>query len=164
MQAAYHSGDPYLEFGKQAGSIPPHATKSTHGPERGLFKQCVLAVNYCMGERALADRLGQPVVVARGLLETHKRVYRQFWQWADGVVDFAMLRNVLWTKHGWPVRLDTDPNPRFLQNFLMQGNGSDMMRLAACLATEAGVRVAGPVHDAFLIVADSTPSTPKLCG
>ena len=28
-----------------------------------------------------------------------------------------------------------------------------MMRLAACLATEAGVRVCAPVHDAFLIEA-----------
>jgi hypothetical protein len=33
----------------------------------------------------------------------------------------------------------------------MQANGAEMMRLAACLATERGVEVCAPVHDAFLI-------------
>ena len=36
-------------------------------------------------------------------------------------------------------------------NFPMQANGAEMMRLAACLATERGVEVCAPVHDAFLI-------------
>jgi hypothetical protein len=35
----------------------------------------------------------------------------------------------------------------------MQGNGAEMMRLAACLATENGIRICAPVHDAFLIMA-----------
>jgi DNA polymerase I len=29
MQAAYGSGDPYLDFAKQAGAVPRHATKTT---------------------------------------------------------------------------------------------------------------------------------------
>ena len=33
----------------------------------------------------------------------------------------------------------------------MQANGAEMMRLAACLATERGIEVCAPVHDAFLI-------------
>jgi len=36
MQAAYRSGDPYLMFAKQAGAVPPDATKKTHGPIRAL--------------------------------------------------------------------------------------------------------------------------------
>ena len=35
----------------------------------------------------------------------------------------------------------------------MQGNGAEMLRLACCLATERGVRVCAPVHDAILIEA-----------
>ena len=35
----------------------------------------------------------------------------------------------------------------------MQAHGAEMMRVAACLLTEAGVRVCLPVHDAFLIEA-----------
>ena len=35
----------------------------------------------------------------------------------------------------------------------MQANGAEMLRIAACLATERGVEVCAPVHDAFLICA-----------
>jgi DNA polymerase I len=35
----------------------------------------------------------------------------------------------------------------------MQANGAEMMRLAACFATESGIEVCAPVHDAFLIAA-----------
>jgi hypothetical protein len=65
MQAAYLSGDPYLEFAKQAGAVPAGATKHSHGPTRELFKQCALAVAYGMEAEALARRIGQPPIVAR---------------------------------------------------------------------------------------------------
>ena len=35
----------------------------------------------------------------------------------------------------------------------MQANGSEMMRIACILMTEAGIRVCAPVHDAVLIEA-----------
>ena len=46
-----------------------------------------------------------------------------------------------------------NPNPRSLVNFPMQANGAEMLRLACCLATEGGIRVCAPVHDAVLIEA-----------
>jgi hypothetical protein len=33
----------------------------------------------------------------------------------------------------------------------MQANGAEMLRLACCLATERGIEVCAPVHDAVLI-------------
>jgi hypothetical protein len=33
----------------------------------------------------------------------------------------------------------------------MQANGAEMLRIACCLATERGVEVCAPVHDAVLI-------------
>ena len=36
----------------------------------------------------------------------------------------------------------------------MQANGAEMLRLACCLATERGIPVCAPVHDAILIEAD----------
>ena len=33
----------------------------------------------------------------------------------------------------------------------MQANGAEMMRIACCLATERGIDVCAPVHDALLI-------------
>jgi DNA polymerase I len=153
MQAAYRSGDPYLAFAKQARAVPADATRATHGPQRELFKQCVLGVQYGMEAAALALRIGQPPIVARELLRAHRDTYRTFWKWSDAALDTAMLTGSLHTVFGWRVHTGETPNPRSLRNFPMQGNGAEMMRLAACLATERGVDVCAPVHDAFLICA-----------
>jgi hypothetical protein len=37
----------------------------------------------------------------------------------------------------------------------MQGNGAEMLRVACCLATEAGITVCCPVHDALVVEADA---------
>jgi DNA polymerase family A len=151
MMAAYRSGDPYLSFGKQAGAIPPNATK-LH-PKRELFKACVLAVQYGMEAEALAARIGQPTVMARELLRMFRETYKVFWRWSTAVVDHAELHGSIETVFGWRVRSTPNSNPRFHRNFLMQGTGAEMMRIAACLATEAGIEVVAPVHDAFMILA-----------
>jgi hypothetical protein len=153
MQAAYLSGDPYLEFAKQAGAVPADASKKTHNAERELFKQCALAVGYGMEAKSLAQRIGKPEIVARDLLRSHRETYRRFWQWSDAVVDRAMLLHPLLTVFGWPIRIGSDPNPRSLRNFPCQANGAEMLRLAACFATEQGVEVCALIHDAVLIAA-----------
>ena len=62
-----------------------------------------------------------------------------------------MLRGYLETVFGWRVHVGPDANPRSLRNFPMQANGAEMMRLACCLATERGIVVCCPVHDALLV-------------
>jgi DNA polymerase family A len=153
MQAAYESGDCYLAFAKQAGAVPPDATTKTHGPTRELFKQCALAVMYGMEAPSLALRIGQPQIVARDLLRAHRETYRRFWAWSDAAVDQAMLVGTIHTVFGWPIRVGERSNPRSLRNFPMQGNGAEMLRIACCLATERGVELCAPVHDAVLICA-----------
>jgi DNA polymerase I len=153
MMAAYRSGDPYLAFAKQAGVAPPDATKATHRAIREQFKQCVLAVQYGMGADALAQRIGQPPIRARELLRLHTETYRVFWRWSDAAVDHAMLNGSLHTVFGWRVQVPPISNPRSLSNFPMQANGAEMLRLACCLATERGIEVCAPVHDAVLICA-----------
>jgi DNA polymerase I-like protein with 3'-5' exonuclease and polymerase domains len=134
MIEAYESGDPYMAFGIQAGAVPPDATKESHGPEREQFKTCVLAVQYGMGEKSLARKINQPISQARNLLLRHRETYRKFWLWSDSAVDHAMLHGNLWTTFGWAIHIDTNPNPRFLRNFPMQANGSEMLRIACCKA------------------------------
>jgi hypothetical protein len=153
MQVAYQSDDPYLAFAKQAGAVPAAATKETHGPQRELFKQCVLAVQYGMEADALALRIGQPPIVARDLLRAHRETYRTFWHWSDAAVDQAMLTGSLHTVFGWHIHIGENSNPRSLRNFPMQANGAEMLRVACCLATERGIEVCAPVHDAVLISA-----------
>jgi len=153
MQAAYRSGDCYLAFAKQARAVPADATKETHGTQRELYKQCGLAVLYGVGADGLALRIGQPRIVARNLLQAHHDTYRIFWGWSDAALDTAMLTGSLHTVFGWQIHIGERPNPRSLRNFPMQANGAEMMRLAACLATERGVEVCAAIHDAFLICA-----------
>ena len=155
MITAYTSGDPYLAFGKQAGRIPPDGTKQTHASDRELFKACALAVQYGMEAESLAMRLGTPTVAAHDLLRLHRTTYRKFWSWVDGAVDFAVLHGALHTVFGWTIHRGTNANPRSLRNFLMQANGAEMLRLACCYATEAGIGLCAPVHDALLIEASS---------
>jgi hypothetical protein len=151
MMEAYRSGDPYLAFARQAGAVPADATKQTHKAEREQFKVCALAVQYGMIAEGLARKLGVPAHRARELLALHRRTYPRYWQWSDAVQDEAMLTGRLRTVFGWAVHVGTDANPRSLRNFPMQANGAEMLRLACCLATERGIGVCCPVHDALLV-------------
>jgi DNA polymerase-1 len=75
------------------------------------------------------------------------------WAWSDATVDRAMLLHPLLTVFGWPIRIGSDPNPRSLRNFPCQANGAELLRLAACFATERGVEVCALIHDAVPIAA-----------
>ena len=87
------------------------------------------------------------------LLRLHHETYRVFWRWSDAAVDHAMLTGSLHAVFGWRVRVPAVSNERSLRNFPMQANGAEMLRLACCLATERGIQVCAPVHDAVLICA-----------
>jgi DNA polymerase-1 len=151
MMDAYHSGDPYLAFGMQAGRVPPNGTKITHAAERELFKACVLGVQYGMEAESLSSRIGKPSAYGRELLRLHRETYPAFWLWSDGAESHAMLSGWLRTVFGWTVRVGPDANPRSLRNFPCQANGAEMLRLACSLATERGVSVVAPVHDALMV-------------
>ena len=153
MMEAYRSGDFYLTFGKMANAIPPDATKQTHGAERDQFKTVALGVLYGLSGEGLSRKLGVQPCRGRELLSMHQRTFRRFWDWSDATEERAILTGELRTVFGWTVRAGRDVNPRSLRNFTMQANGAEMMRLAACIATESGLRVCCPVHDAFLIEA-----------
>ena len=120
---------------------------------RDLFKVIILATQYGQGPESLAAAIGRPVLEARELLRRHRETYRVFWRWLDGMVNSALLTNKIETVFGWPLHLGPGVNPRSLQNYPMQAHGSEMLRLACCLAVEGGVEVCAPVHDALLICA-----------
>jgi hypothetical protein len=153
MQQAYRSGDFYLSFAKMAGAVPPHADKKTHAAERERFKTVSLGVLYGLSAEGLASKLGLPTAHGRDLLRMHKDVFRRFWRWSDMVQDEGMLAGKLSTVFGWEAQAGQGANARSLRNFPMQGNGAEMMRVACCLATEEGIAVCCPVHDALLVEA-----------
>ena len=101
MMAAYSSGDPYLAFAMQAGAVPGDATKQTHPNQREQFKVCSLAVQYGMGEDALAQKLGRQPPMVVSYSQAHKDTYPNFWKWSQAAVDQAMLHSRIWTVFGW---------------------------------------------------------------
>jgi hypothetical protein len=151
--AAYAAGDPYLWLARVGGFAPPDATKRTHGEIRDAFKIVYLAANYGMGERSLSQLIGKPEAYARELLRLHRETFPTFWCWSDAALDYAMLHGRLWTALGWQLWIGPDARPTSLRNFPVQANGAEMLRLACCLATERGIQVCAPVHDAVLIEA-----------
>jgi len=151
MAEAYRSGDPYLAFAKQAGAVPPNATKQSHKQARALFKGCTLGVQYGMGAESLAASIGESLDVARELLRLHRQTYPRFWKWSESAVDCAMVYGTLQTVFGWRLQIGSDANPRSLANFPCQANGAEMLRLACCLMVERGVGLCAPIHDAVLV-------------
>lgn len=155
MMEAYRSGDPYLSFAKQAGAVPSDATKHSHAAERDRFKVCALATQYGMTEQGLAKKLDDCTARGRELLRLHRATYPKYWLWSDAIRDYAVLHGKLQSAFGWTVHLSDNVNPRSLRNFPLQANGCEMLRLACCIATEQGINVCCPVHDALLIEAPS---------
>jgi hypothetical protein len=151
MLEAYRSGDFYLTFGQMAGAIPPGATKKSHARLREQFKTVSLGVLYGLSAYGLARKLGVSLARGQELLQLHQRTFRRFWAWSDLVEIEAMLTNQLRTVFGWTIRVGADANPRSLRNFPVQSHGAECLRLACCLATERGVSVCCPVHDALLV-------------
>jgi DNA polymerase I len=153
MIKAYLSGDPYLEFAKMAGAAPANATRNSHSTVRDRYKQTLLAVNYMMGSESLSIRLGKSQVEARDLLKRHKQLFPKFWKWTESAVDYAQLNGSISARLGWTLHITTGTKVRTIQNFPMQANGSEMLRLACCFVTERGIKVCAPVHDALLVEA-----------
>jgi hypothetical protein len=155
LLAAVQSGDPYLAFARMAGLAPADATKQSHQAIRDLCKTCVLGTNYGMGAPSLAARTGLTVIEAQDLLRRLARTFPTYTEWAEHVVNVGQLTGSLSTVFGWILHTGNTPRPPTLRNFPMQANGAEMLRLACCLASEHGVQVDAPVHDALLIEADA---------
>jgi hypothetical protein len=159
MWEAYATGDPYLATAKLAGRAPRDATKKTHEAIRDVFKALSLGMLYGMSARGLARRLAISDLSAEDLSKRFRALFPRFWKYADRNVDAAMMGEVLTTRFGWTLRYPpmslAVALPRTAQNFPVQANAAEMMRYAAIRATEAGMAICCPVHDAFLVEAST---------
>jgi hypothetical protein len=164
MLAAYESGDFYVGWAQQTGAIPAiyDPNSKTHKGIRASYKTMTLGIGYGQEADGLQQRSGMTRIEAQYFLNLHKETYHIYWKWTEKVVDHAMIYNFIRTDFGWKRRITAhknkktrkeQPNPRSIANYKIQAAGAEMMRLAACFATEAGIRICCPVHDAFLIEA-----------
>ena len=118
---------------------------------RQRMKSLQLGINYGMGVPSLAKGLDRHPLIASTIIELHKRKYPRFWEWRANMVQQAMLDRKMETVFGWPLYISNTPNKRTLYNFPMQGNGAEMLRLAACGLCEAGIVPNMLIHDGILL-------------
>jgi DNA polymerase I len=157
MIAAYESGDPYIWFAKKAGAIPQDATKESFekwDEVRGMYKVCVLGIQYFVGPETLASQINQSTYTARKILRLHHELFRRYWEWLDEAMNYTFIHASQATVYGWTEKItDNNCNPRAVGNFFSQANGAEMLRLACIFGTEAGIEICAPIHDAILIMA-----------
>lgn len=154
LASAVDSGDPYLAFARMAGLAPPEATKASHPQTRATCKVVLLGTQYGMQAQSLALRAGITRLEARNLLQALEKTFPVYASWAEESVDRARLRGHIRTRFGWTLHVTDNTRSPSLRNFPMQAHGAEMLRLACCLATERGVTVCAPIHDALLVEAD----------
>jgi DNA polymerase I len=156
MLDLYRSGDPYLNFGKLVGYIPPDATREIPGIEaaRERLKVLCLGVQYGMQITTLATRLGVPEIEAHELLRHHRGLFSQYWQWSDDWLHHVLTTGTMKTVFGWKCATGiTELSERSIRNWPIQSTCADLFRLACVWGTRHGLTLVAPVHDAVLIEA-----------
>jgi DNA polymerase I len=158
LMDAYSSGDVYHALAVMCGLTDDRDVqhwKKNNKAMRQRMKALQLGINYGMGVPSLARGLDRHPLIASTIIEKHKRTYPRYWEWKEERANTAMQDRELETQFGWPMYLSSSPNRRTIYNFPMQGNGAEMLRLAAARMCEAGIIPNMLVHDAVLLTADS---------
>jgi hypothetical protein len=153
LMAAYRSGDVYHAFAIDTGLTSDtniKRWKKVESDTRQRIKGLYLAIMFGMGVPSLARSLNRHPLIASALIEKHKKQYPRFWEWRMDRALTAMLDRETATVFGWPLRISTSPNKRTLFNFGCQGNGAEMLRLAAMGLCDAGIIPSMLVHDGIL--------------
>jgi DNA polymerase I-like protein with 3'-5' exonuclease and polymerase domains len=110
-------------------------------------------MNYGMTAYGIAAKTKKSLDWAREMQARHRGAYPVFHQWRGDVVAQAHFDEAITSPFGWRLIVTADTKTRTLMNFLAQAGGSDVMRLVSIVATECGITIAAPVHDAFWILA-----------
>jgi hypothetical protein len=153
MVSTYLSGDPYLQFAKLAGAIPPEGTKKTHKAIRDMYKQACLGIQYGMAAKSLSLRVNKPLPYAQELITQHQRLFPKYWTWQNNVIAQAKLNKQIQTLFGWKMKATqgTHKEAMTLGNWMMQATGADILKIACIMLDEAGIKIVAPVHDALMV-------------
>ena len=144
---ACESGDVYLGIAEQLGFEPSEAV-------RDMFKTVVLGIQYGLGVRTLAMRIGISLFEAAEILARLRARFRTFEAYAQSVADHAGLALEISTPFDWTMQCPPGINPRTVRNFPIQATGAEILHVACILAERRGIHIIAPVHDALMAEAD----------
>jgi len=129
--------------------------------QRGLFKSCVLGLQYGMRAAKLAVKLTADVgrfftqEEAQKLINLHEKVFKVFWAWSVATTNEYQRRGILALWDGWVLLGDND-NMLSVRNFPVQGTAQSIMREAIRLAHQRKLKVLSPLHDAVYAISENS--------
>jgi DNA polymerase I len=147
MLELYTSGDPYLNFGKIIGLIPPDATRETPGVAviRDRLKVLCLGTQYGMQRSTLATRLGVSEIEAHEMLQLHRGLFSQYWHWSEDWLHHSLTSGMMRTVLGWQCATGiTEFSERSIRNWPIQSTCADIFRLAYVWGTRHGLTLVAP--------------------
>lgn len=158
---AYNKGDVYLETAKLCKAVPDHATATTHGETRDIFKVLFLANSYGAGDHWIAEQIKTDVTTARSYRKLFKKIYKKYFYWIENFINNGFLYGRMTTCYGWQRVLSSQTKlnregkrvsiRNSIQNWPIQSHGSEVLRQAILDLTDEGFKIVAPVHDALLI-------------
>lgn len=153
LMKVYAMHDPYLGLAQMMGLAPEGATKQSHPDVRDSMKVIALATQYGAEAGLIAAQLGVSKIVAESMLKQHKKLFQGLWKWLEGAQLHAQICGKIQTVYGWTLHKGPKVNLRTIQNFPVQANGAEMLRLSVRYAHTSGVRLIATVHDSLLLEA-----------
>jgi DNA polymerase I len=154
LLAACETGDVYLGVAQQLGFAPHDATSETHKAIRNQFKTVVLGIQYGLGARTLALKLGTSLYEAAEMLARLKARYRVYEDYAFRVGDYAGLNLEMTTCFGWTMQCPSGMRAKTIRNFPVQATAAEILHVACVLAERRGIEIVAPVHDALMAECD----------
>jgi len=146
----YTELDVYLSKAADWGLCDATATKETHKELRNKVKPAVLAGQYGQTAIGMAKALGITVREAEIYMKRERKKYPAYQAWLRANEEDVAFERKAKTVFGWTLHVPKKgANDRRTLNFPAQANCAEIMRLAACYATEQGICVGATVHDAF---------------
>jgi DNA polymerase I len=162
MLSDYLNGDVYTNCAIRMGLAPAGSTKGSIGTLRDVMKVWLLSTLYGASPRSLHEKLaGSTLEQAEEFVRHNHESYARYWAWSDRRTEiFIYETGVEETAFGW--RHHLDKSERFddylfwgarnrSRNFPMQATCAEILRWACVLASDDGVTIHAPLHDAVLI-------------
>jgi hypothetical protein len=162
MLSDYLRGDVYTNCAIRMGLAPAGSTKESIGSLRDVMKVWLLSTLYGASPRSLHEELpGSTLEQAEEFVRQNRESYSRYWAWSNLRTEiFLYETGVEATAFGWQHHLDV--SERFdgylfssarnrSRNFPMQATCAEILRWACVLASDDGITIHAPLHDAVLI-------------
>lgn len=162
MLADYLRGDVYTNCAIRMGLAPAGSTKESIGTLRDVMKVWLLSTLYGASPKSLHEELaGSTLEQAEEFVRQNHESYSRYWAWSNLRTEiFLYETGVEATAFGWQHHLDV--SERFddylfsrarnrSRNFPMQATCTEILRWACVLASDDGITIHAPLHDAVLI-------------